>query len=576
MNEIKTSEIRYRYTRAGNPSGFEIEMQHFGLHEHKLLSAKEVDVLQNKIETQCRRWNEKWRTVLEKKRISESKEKNLQLAEDVTKDAIGAFAVIENLLNHTLDIDDTVDWDSLKDRTPYSGMPNEPLSYVTYRKDGKPQKADYERHPPGPSIDDEYIRAEYSFFDKMFKSRREKRRTEAEERLESAMAHWKSECQNVDARNQKRMIDFEKHLAAWNQARSTYALELEASNAWIDLLKTDYQNGDPDAIKEYCELVLNNSKYPESFPQTFDIEYVPSTKILVVEYDLPSCEAYPTLKEVKYIQSRKELKESHLNQAQINKMFDRACYEIVLRTLHELFEADAVDALDAVSLNGWVNSINRATGKRQNVCILSIQAKKSDFMEIDLQHVDPKACFKKLKGVGSAKLSGLAPIQPIMVIDRDDSRFIEQRPVVDGMDSSTNLASMDWEEFEHLVREVFEKEFAVNGGEVKVTRASRDGGVDAIAIDPDPIRGGKIVIQAKRYINTVDVAAVRDLYGTVVNEGATKGILVTTSDYGPDAYKFASDKPITLLNGSNLLHLLEKHGHSARIDIREARRDMGR
>lgn len=36
-----------------------------------------------------------------------------------------------------------------------------------------------------------------------------------------------------------------------------------------------------------------------------------------------------------------------------------------------------------------------------------------------------------------------------------------------------------------------------------ITQASRDGGVDAIAFDPDPIRGSKIVIQAKRYTNTV-------------------------------------------------------------------------
>ena len=76
----------------------------------------------------------------------------------------------------------------------------------------------------------------------------------------------------------------------------------------------------------------------------------------------------------------------------------------------------------------------------------------------------------------------------------------------------------------------------------------------------------------KRSTNTVGVAAVRDLYGTVVNEGATKGILVSTVDYGPDAYQFAKDKPLTLMNGANLLHLLEKHGHHAKIDIREAKK----
>ena len=95
--------------------------------------------------------------------------------------------------------------------------------------------------------------------------------------------------------------------------------------------------------------------------------------------------------------------------------------------------------------------------------------------------------------------------------------------------------------------------------------------MDAVAFDPDPIRGGKIVIQAKRYTNIVEVSAVRDLYGTVLNEGAMKGILVTTSDYGPDAYEFAKGKPLTLLNGGNLLFLLEKHGHKAKIDLHEAK-----
>ena len=130
---------------------------------------------------------------------------------------------------------------------------------------------------------------------------------------------------------------------------------------------------------------------------------------------------------------------------------------------------------------------------------------------------------------------------------------------------------MDWESFEHLVREIFEQEFVSKGGEVKVTQASRDGGVDAIAFDPDPIRGGKYVIQAKRYTNTVGVAAVRDLYGTVMHEGADRGILVTTSDYGADSVGFAKDKPLTLINGAQLLSLLEKHGHRARIDLKEAR-----
>ena len=156
-------------------------------------------------------------------------------------------------------------------------------------------------------------------------------------------------------------------------------------------------------------------------------------------------------------------------------------------------------------------------------------------------------------------------------MDRQDKRFVDSREIADQLDDAVNLAAIDWEDFEHLIRELFDYEFRADGGEVKVTRASRDQGVDAIAFDPDPIRGGKIVIQAKRYTNPVELSAVRDLYGTVHNEGATKGILVTTSTYGPDAYEFAKGKQLTLLNGANLLHLLEKHGRKARIDLKEAK-----
>src|SRR5205809_1193370 len=85
------------------------------------------------------------------------------------------------------------------------------------------------------------------------------------------------------------------------------------------------------------------------------------------------------------------------------------------------------------------------------------------------------------------------------------------------------------------------------------------GGVDCVAYDPRPIFGGKVVIQAKRYKNTVGVGAVRHLYGAMQNEGASKGILVTTSGYGKAAFEFAQGKPLELLSGPNLLYLLEEH-----------------
>ncbi|WP_407666488.1 restriction endonuclease [Mycolicibacterium arabiense] len=129
---------------------------------------------------------------------------------------------------------------------------------------------------------------------------------------------------------------------------------------------------------------------------------------------------------------------------------------------------------------------------------------------------------------------------------------------------------LSFREFESLIQNLFTK----MGLEARQTRPSRDGGVDCVAFDTRPIFGGKVVIQAKRYKNTVGVSAVRDLYGTLQNEGASKGILVTTSGYGAASFEFAQNKPIELIDGANLLYLLAEHtGVTARIEPPEDWRD---
>ena len=148
-------------------------------------------------------------------------------------------------------------------------------------------------------------------------------------------------------------------------------------------------------------------------------------------------------------------------------------------------------------------------------------------------------------------------MRPVLEFNMVDPRFIEEIDVLSSLDQRPNLMELSPTEFEALISNLFR----AMGLETRLTQASRDGGVDCVAYDPRPIFGGKVVIQAKRYKNTVGVSAVRDLFGTVQNEGASKGILVTTSGYGKAAFDFASGKPLELLDGSNLLHLLAEHAN---------------
>lgn len=563
-DKIRVSSKQMRKSASGRVLGYYVEISHEGLNEHKVISAPDQYILDNKINLQKSKWQEKWAMVSTRRRLDQEREANLEEADRRTEEAADILKDMENILLDSLKITSAINWEKLKKKETFpKRMPIEPQAQVKKAYPNKPVREE----------------PKFSIMENMFKSKKEQKIKEYGDKYSKALANWEEEKAAIDHYNHQLDLDYEKQLKEWENEvlkweaeKKEFLNQQDAFNAAIEQQKKKYLSKDPVAVCEYFDEVLNSSKYPESFPSNFEIEYNPDNKMLIVEYELPSQKEIPTIREVKYIAAKKELKEILIPDNQVNKMYDEIIYKITLRTLHELFESDMGNTIDTISFNGWVNSINKATGKEENNCILSIQAKKGDFVNIDLSNVDPKTCFKNLKGVASSKLRTLTPVQPILQISREDKRFVDSYEVKDKIDNSTNLAAMDWEDFEHLIRELFEREFKVNGGDVKVTQASRDGGVDAIAFDPDPIRGGKIVIQAKRYTNTVGVSAIRDLYGTVLNEGATKGILVTTSDYGSDSYNFAKGKPLTLLNGSNLLHLLEKHGTHAKIDLREAKR----
>jgi restriction system protein len=532
--KTKVGQIEVSYSARGIPS-YSLELWHDGLKKHRLIRGREDAVILRKAEIQIAEWDEKWvladareKERLDKESRKREQESNKDIASSRTEEALGEINRLGNILKQTLEVDDAINWDNLKDMSEF------PEPKPTRAK--PPVKSQAQAKPKEPKSSDNAYQPRFGFMDKLISSRKDK-------------------------------------LIAEHKARKAEFIEQQnASNEAIEKQRASYLAGTSDAIIDYCDMVLSESDYPDSFPKEFDIDYNDETKVLIADYTMPAPEDIPTLKGIKYVASKNDFEEQHITQAQLFRIYDNLLYQIALRTIHEIFESDVIEAITTVVFNGIVTSIDRSTGKQATACILSVQAQREEFTSINLANVEPKACFKALKGVGSSKLHGLAPVPPIMQLRREDGRFVSAYEVANTLDSSFNLAAMDWGDFEHLIREVFEKEFSVNGGEVKVTQASRDGGVDAVAFDPDPIRGGKTVIQAKRYTNTVGVGAVRDLYGTVMNEGANKGILVTTSDYGPDSYEFISGKPLVLLNGANLLHMLEKHGHKARIDIQEARK----
>ena len=550
---IQASDISAQWSADGSRIlKYYVDVRHDALHLHKTLTATELSILQNKADVLLAQWDKRYAAHVKKQSALKGKE----LALELTTDAELEREALRNTLRRTLTIDDTVDWEVLKSWAEYEVQP-----FPERFKAASVEAI----HPSLPKL---------GFLQRLLGKAK---KLQAE--YDNSLANYQLEVSRIEEKNTARRKKWKQKRSAWMEGEAIKQAEFirkrDAENAKVDQLKLDWLAGQKEAVEEHASIVLEASKHEEIIPKEWELEYQPEAKVLLVRYRLTDPDSLPTVKTVKFVTTTGELKETQISQKDRKELFDDLCYQVCLRTVHELYEADTPGNIAGIVFNGWTETIDKATGQIVTPTILSVLAARDEFLAINLEHIEPKACFKALKGVSASSLIGLAPIAPVMELLKTDRRFVEGQKVQLEDDGTTNLAAMNWEEFEHLVREVFEKEFASRGGEVKVTQSSSDGGVDAIAFDPDPISGGKIIIQAKRYTRTVGVGAVRDLHGTTMHEGANKGILVTTSDFGPDAHKFAADKPLTLMTGAHLLHLLEKHGIKASIDIKSARKEMG-
>jgi restriction system protein len=564
---------------------------HEGLHAFRVVRGATQEEVEIKARLQLAVWAERWRR---KQQVEETRRKHAMQAQawqsqadidrrakaaalELTKEAEAAVAGLKTLLSDALTNQHQLDWKKLEDQTAFTKA--EPLAISLKPLPPEPQRND-------PAFLISAVTPKLTFVDWIIPPFRKKKlrnahlkyehiKAEAEKKYSQAHHDWKTTCADISRENENAKLTHGVARAAWQKEKEAFAEQQRRYNSGIFEFRTKYLGGDPQAIMRFFNEVLSRSEYPDSFPRDCTLSFDSTARILIVDYELPNQSVLPRKKQVRYVSNRGEFQDVFLSEAEFKRIYDDVMYQICLRTLHELFRADERNFIDSIVFNGWVQAIDKATGANTHPCIMSVQVKKQDFMILNLSQVDLKTCFRSLKGISGGRLADLSPVRPVLMLNKDDPRFVSAYSVASSLDDRTNLAAMDWLDFENLIRELFEKEFSKDGGEVKITQASRDGGVDAIAFDPDPIRGGKIVIQAKRYTNTVGVSAVRDLYGTVHNEGATKGILVTTSDYGPDAYEFAKGKPLTLLSGSELLYLLGRHGYHAKIDLKEAKKLLG-
>jgi restriction system protein len=105
--------------------------------------------------------------------------------------------------------------------------------------------------------------------------------------------------------------------------------------------------------------------------------------------------------------------------------------------------------------------------------------------------------------------------------------------------------------FEKLIDEIF----TAMGYTVKRTKITGDQEVDLLCTGKER---EIVVVQCKRYQAKVSSSIVRDFYGTILHEKASRGYLVTTGRFSSPAIDWAKGKPIELVDRDKLAFMLER------------------
>lgn len=130
-------------------------------------------------------------------------------------------------------------------------------------------------------------------------------------------------------------------------------------------------------------------------------------------------------------------------------------------------------------------------------------------------------------------------------------------------DLRAKMAAMEPFRFEQLVIDLL---FAMGYGGSReeaatVTKKTNDEGIDGV-INEDRLGLDVIYVQAKRWKSTVGRVEIQSFVGALAGQQAQKGIFITTSDFGKNAYDYARSvsQKVILIDGVRLAELMIEHG----------------
>ena len=190
---------------------------------------------------------------------------------------------------------------------------------------------------------------------------------------------------------------------------------VELHNNGVRSLRQGCQNRDVNSVEDYANLILWLRDIPCCLRGTHHLRY-DAVGILVVDCHIGNVEILPD-KACK-IDRYGYPDDVPLSAAQAARIYDRMCYAFVLRTAADLLVSDVCGAIETVCINLMVDTIEPATGKQCELCLLSLKTSLTDIGSVNIAAADPIACFKHLGGRVAARPSQMKAVTPYYMLHK--------------------------------------------------------------------------------------------------------------------------------------------------------------
>lgn len=352
--------------------------------------------------------------------------------------------------------------------------------------------------------------------------------------------------------------------------------EINSFNNELEALAEGYKKSKKDDVIDYFNrfLYIRIKEYNHIYSKiTIETDYHIEDKTLIVNFNFPKENQFPKFRNYKFVKTHKIIQNIEFKKAEREELIKEAYYSLYIAILNDIIKVDTAKIATYIILNGIYQGLDSRTGKEFEACIMTAKVQAEDFKTINLSRIKTKDTFKFFSGKGVPDPNNISPVEPIRFIDKGKFKLIDSGEVLSNLSIDTNLAAMDWRDFETLIKDLFELEFRDQEIEIRNTQHTNDGGIDVVAFNNNPYTGGIILLQAKRYTNTVQPEPVRALKGSMEQHNAIRGILATTSRFGASSIEYARQHNITLIDGDKLLEMFKKHNYNFHIDLEQAKKN---